>query len=68
MEALATKIADSVVPFITHFKYNDPFITSSSVTIEAYLAYQSAYRLGNKIHKDKFATKYLICPKSILKT
>lgn len=35
MEALATEMADSVVPFITHFKYNDPFITSSSEAIEA---------------------------------
>ncbi|MFB1013426.1 MAG: hypothetical protein QMC68_06710 [Bacteroidia bacterium] len=30
MEALANEMADSVVPFITHFKYNDTFITSSS--------------------------------------
>jgi hypothetical protein len=30
MEVLATEMADSVVPFITHFKYNDTFITSSS--------------------------------------
>jgi hypothetical protein len=68
MEALATEMADSVVPFITHFKYNDPFITSSSEAIEAYLVYQSTCRLGNKILKDKFAAKYLICPKNILKT
>jgi len=30
MEALANEMADSVVPFITHFKYNDTFIKSSS--------------------------------------
>lgn len=34
MESLATDMADSVIPLITHFKYNDPFITSSSEAIE----------------------------------
>lgn len=32
---LAEDMGDSILPLITHFKYNDPFITSSSEAIEA---------------------------------
>lgn len=31
---LGDEMGDSIIPFITHFKYNDPFITASSQKLE----------------------------------
>jgi len=36
---LGDEMGDSIIPFITHFKYNDPFITSSSEKIEENMLY-----------------------------
>ncbi len=37
---VADEMGDSIVPLITHFKYNDPFITESSKAIEQALLFQ----------------------------
>lgn len=34
LDRVAELMGDSILPLITHFKYNDPFITSSSMAIE----------------------------------
>lgn len=33
-QEVASEMGDSILPLITHFKYNDPFINQSSLTIE----------------------------------
>lgn len=35
LNGVADQMGDSIVPLITHFKYNDPFITESSLAIES---------------------------------
>lgn len=40
LSQIADEMGDSILPLITHFKYNDPFITSSSQAIEQALLFQ----------------------------